>query len=125
MSFLTNSENIENIFKKHFQKSILLSLGGEVFKKGKFLLLKNYIIGNNFFFELYIEKSKKIDIVKIPYPFDLEEYEEDELIYLDYRLSTLFKESNDKKQNTELWLNHSEGRNPNKLFDNILEIKFE
>jgi len=123
---LTTSEKIEKVFEKYFQKNICLSIKDETIKKGKFLLIKNCIIGNNYYFELTIERVKKLDLVRIPYPFGLEEYPEDNLLFLDYRLSSLFK--NNKKLLAEMshWCNtKTDSKTTNKMFDNILEIKFE
>lgn len=123
---LTSSEKIEKVFEKYFQKTILLSIKDETIKKGKFLLIKNCIIGNNYYYELTIERVKKLDLVRIPYPFYLEEYPEDNLLFLDYRLSSLFK--NDKKLLTEMnqWCStKTDLKSANKMFNNILEIKFE
>jgi len=126
MNFLTSSEKIERIFEKYFQKTISLSIKDEQIKKGKFLLIKNCIIGNNYYFELTIERVKKLDLIRIPYPFDLEEYEEDNLLYLDYRLSSLFKHNKKLLDEMKYWCNNkTDLKTANKMFNNILEIKFE
>jgi hypothetical protein len=123
MNLMAPSENIEKIFEKYFQKSISLFIKGEVVKKGKFLLIKNCIVGNNFYFEFTIKREKKIDTVRIPYPFLVEEYQDENLLYLDYRLDTLFRDSK-HSQFIKQWA-LTDDKMPNKLFDNILEIKFE
>lgn len=123
---LTSSERLEKIFEKYFQKTISLSIKDEQIKKGKFLLIKNCIIGNNYFYELTIERVKKLDLVRIPYPFDIEEHPEDNLLFLDYRLSSLFR--NNKKLLNEMtqWCEtKTDLKSANKMFNNILEIKFE
>lgn len=123
MNLLAPSENIEKIFEKYFQKTISLFIKGEIVKKGKFLLIRNCILGNNFYYEFTIKREKKIDTVRIPYPFLLEEYFDENLLYLDYRLDTLFKEKKHSECIRE-WL-VVDDKIPNKLFDNILEIHFE
>jgi len=123
---LTSSEKLEKVFEQYFQKTICLSIKDEQIKKGKFLLIKNCIIGNNYFYELTIERVKKLDLVRIPYPFEIEEYPEDNLLFLDYRLSSLFK--NNKKMLNEMvhWCEtKTDLRTANKMFNNILEIKVE
>jgi hypothetical protein len=123
---LTTSEKIEKVFEKYFQKNISLTIKDEQIKRGKFLLIKNCIIGNNYYFELTIERVKKLDLVRIPYPFEIEEYPEDNLLFLDYRLSSLFK--NNKKLLNEMnqWCNtEADLKASNKMFNNILEVKFE
>jgi hypothetical protein len=125
MDFLTSSEKIERIFEKYFQKTIILSIKDYEIKKGKFLLLKNCIISNNYFYELTIERAKKLDVVRIPYPFDLDEYEDENLLYMDYRLTTLFKNDKASLDSVSAWVKKIDTKNTHKFFDNILEIKFE
>jgi len=123
---LTSSEKIEKVFEKYFQKTICLSIKDEQIKKGKFLLIKNCIIGNNYYFELTIERVKKLDTVRIPYPFEIEEYTEDNLLFLDYRLSSLFKNNKKLLNEMNIWCNIKiDPKSSNKMFNNILEIKFE
>lgn len=122
MEFLTNSENIENLFKKHFQKQTVLYLNGDEYKRGKLILTKNSILGNNFYFEFVLEKPTKIENVKIPYPFSYEEYE-DGLVYFDYRLCVLFKNNIAFEKLAKAWVDEQD-QSTNKLFDNILEMHF-
>lgn len=124
--YLSSSEKIEKIFEKYFQKNIVLTIKNEQLKKGKFLLVRNCIISNNYFFELTIERTKKLDLIRIPYPFQVEEYPEDNLLFLDYRLSTLFRNNKKLLKDMKQWCSEkSDTKSPNKMFDNILEIKFE
>ena len=125
MNFLTSSEQLEKVFEKYFQKTILLSVKDELVKKGKFLLIKNCVIGNNYYYELTIERSKKLDIIRVPYPFSMEEYEEDNLIFMDYRLTTLFQNKKELLEDIYAWTRKVDIKNPNKYLDSILEIKFE
>ena len=125
MNFISSSEKIEHMFEKYFQKTVCLTVKNEILKKGKFLLIRNHVVGNNYFFELIIERSKKIDTMKIPYPFAVEEYPDENLVFIDYRISTLC--NNDKSLVTGIqnWIKLVDMKTPNKLVDNILEIKFE
>jgi hypothetical protein len=125
MNFLTSSEKIEHIFEKYFQKTIVLSVKDEVIKRGKFLLIKNCIISNNYFFEFTIERAKKLDIVKIPYPFNLEECPTDNLIYMDYRVSSLFNNDRLLVESINTWIEKLELKNQSKFLNSILEIRFE
>jgi hypothetical protein len=125
MDFLTSSEKVEKLFEKYFQKVLTLTVNDEQLKKGKFLLIKNCVVGNNFYYELTIEKSKKLDQIKIPYPFFYEEYEEDNLIYMDYRLKTLFKNYPDTLSVINGWKQTIDTKTVSRFFDNILEISFE
>lgn len=125
MNWLTCSEKTEKLFEKYFQKTICLCVKNEILKKGKFLLIRNQVIGNNYYYDIVIERSKKLDVVKIPYPFDIEEHEDENIIFLDYRISCLFN----KNKNLELllneWIKEVDIKSTNKFFDNILEIRFE
>lgn len=125
MNFLTSSEKIERIFEKYFQKTICLSIRDEHIKRGKFLLIKNCIIGNNYFFELTIERSKKLDLLRLPYPFLIEEYPEENLMYMDYRISALVKNKKNLLDDVASLVKKIDVKNPNKLFNNILQISFE
>ena len=125
MNFLTSSEKIEKRFEKYFQKVAVISIRDETIKKGKFLLIRNCILGNNFFYEFILEKAKKQDTFKIPYPFGVEEYPDENLIYLDYRFSTLCNNNPDLVETVESWVSTLDLKAPNKLVNSILEIKFE
>lgn len=125
MNFLTSSEKIEKIFEKYFQRNISLYIKDDPIKKGKFLLIKNCILGNNFFFELTIKRGKKLDLIKVPYPFHIEEHDEDSLIYMDYRLDTLFKNKPELVDSINIWMTELDLKSTSKFFNNILEIHFE
>lgn len=115
---------IEETLCKYFQRNIKMYLDNELMKTGKLLLIKNHLINNNFFFEMIVEKTKKIDSFKIPYPFKWEEYPDDSLILLDYRIKSLSK----SKEMQEYILNVADKyiiQKPSKYFNKILEIQFE
>lgn len=124
MNLLTCSEKIEKIFEKYFQKNVSLCIKDEVLKRGKFLLIRNQVIGNNYYYEMIIERSRKLDVVKIPYPFNIEEHDKDDLIFLDYRLSSLFVPK-DHIDDLDKFIENYNIKNTNKFFDNILEMRFE
>lgn len=128
MTFSKYLQMVENLLeatlKKYFQKKIELWVGEELIKSGQFLLFRNLLDHSNYFFELHIKRKDKIDTIKIPYPYDIEEYEEDGLLYLDYRNKTLVKSHPELlKQITDFSLTQLEEKS--KFFDKILEIKFE
>lgn len=120
----TSSEIIEDLFTKYFQRRISLTINNQVYKKGKFLLIKNNVINNNYFYDLFIERDKKIDCIKVPFPFSYEEYADEGLLYFDYRLKTLFPEKN-KYINVGNLVNTISLDNKSKLIDSVLEIQFE
>jgi hypothetical protein len=92
---INQSFNLEEILKTHLQKNISITINGTEIKNGKFILFQNNILSNNFYFELTLDRGKKIDILKIPFPFKIEHYPDEGLLYLDYRFTSL---TDDKKQ---------------------------
>lgn len=116
-----NLTNIEYILQKQFQRNMKLLIQNEEIKTGQFILFRSLLWQNNFYFEFHLKGPKKIDLVKIPYPFNIEEHEEDNLIYFDYRISTLcstpaIRESIFKyKPKDQMALN--------KYFNTVLEIQ--
>jgi hypothetical protein len=116
---------LEDILKKYFQKKVSLIIDGEEIKSGTFLLYVLTIYSNNYFIEFHIKTDKKIEILKVPYPFLSEEHENENLVFFDYRLSTLCR---NKKKVVEKLMNCIEGistHKDNKFFNKILELKFE
>ena len=116
---------LEDILKKHFQKSICLTLNSEEYKCGKFTLYKLTTYANNYYIEFHIKREKKNDLIKIPYPFKIEEHEEDNLLFFDYRISTLCNKNKKLMEKIYDVSDQYEDCKKNKFFDNILEIKFE
>lgn len=116
-------EGFEKMFTKYFQKNIILRIGNDDIKIGKFLLIQNHIITNNFYFELVIENTKKIVSFKIPYPFAYDEYPEDNIIYLDYRFKTLTNKSDLNLLMKNISKIHETDK-PSKFLNSILEIQF-
>ena len=125
MNWLSCSEKMEKLFEKYFQKTISLCIKDEILKKGKFLLIRNQIIDNNYYYEIVIERAKKLDTVKLPYPFYIEEHEDDNILFLDYRITTLFNKDKNLELLLNKWIQEMQIKNTNKFFDNILEIRFE
>ena len=115
---------IEDILKNHFQKNIKLLLNDEELKSGKFLLYKLATYSNNFYIEFHIKREKKNDLVKIPYPFKVEEHLDDGLIYFDYRLNTLLNNNTQLTNKIYTLANQYPDSANNKFFDKILEIQF-
>ena len=119
-------EQIESIFKKNFQKNIEIEIDNKVVKKGRFILYKMTTITNYFHIELYIERNsnnEKIDTFKLPYPFAIEEYEDEGLFYLDYRAKTLFKQNDLCSKFQSLSANNVKDE-VLKFFDKIVVIRF-
>jgi hypothetical protein len=120
----SSSEKIENIFEKYFQKYLEIYIKDVLFKQGRFILVDNKITGNNYYYELLLERTKKIDVIKIPFPFHVEEHSSEGIMYFDYRIDTLIKYSNIKRSAIDGIITNYNNI-PSKLFDNILEFKFK
>jgi len=79
---------IEETLMELLQKDLKLYINNKQYRKGKLLLFKQ----NNYHIELTVKKND-VDIKRfeVPIPFAIEKWEEDGLVYFDYRLSTLSK----------------------------------
>lgn len=87
---MITEDYIEKILKQQFKKTLEFELNGKIFKRGKLDLYRLETYSNNFEITLMFEKPEnKIENFKLPYPFKYEYYEEDSLIFFDYRLFTL------------------------------------
>jgi len=82
---ITNTE-LEETLKNLLQKSISLEIDKKVFKTGKVILFNQKYFVINFILHTAKKKKEKVDV---PIPFSVELHKEDNLIYFDYRLSTL------------------------------------
>ncbi len=115
-------KSLDTILEKYFQKKINILIDGETIKAGQFLLSKNMIVHSNYYYELHIKRNNKIDSIKIPYPFEIEEYPDESLLYLDYRLVTIAK----NKPELVSLINETSKTTPHnhKFFNKIVEIIF-
>ena len=108
---------LEEVLKRLLQKNLRFLIGGKVFKKGKLILFKQ----NNYHLELTVQKEDETKRFEIPVPFDVEEWEEDGLVYFDYRFSTLSK-GNAGLQNL---IKKLPKQGKSKFYDTILEIEVD
>jgi hypothetical protein len=88
INILTDMEQIpgESFLLSSLQENVVFSVGGKVLKKGRLLLFKktHYFIH----FCLLTEKNTRENL-EIPFPFNVEDYSDEGLMYFDYRLSSL------------------------------------
>ena len=113
---IIENTDIERVLKNLLQKNIIIYNKNKVYKKGRLLLFKQ----NNYHLELTIEKDNNdVKHFEIPIPFSVEEWDEDNLVYFDYRLLTLAK-TNKKLYNT---LKNITTNGNSKFYDTILEIE--
>jgi hypothetical protein len=77
---------LDELLKNFLQKKISFELDKKVFKTGKVILYSQKYFYITFVLATDKKKQEKIDI---PVPFNFEVHQEDNLIYFDYRVSTL------------------------------------
>jgi hypothetical protein len=112
---LTTTERFENIPGEHFlvaclQKPITFSINNRTIKKGKLLLFKRF----HYYIQISISSEKGLrENFDIPFPFKIEAYPLDKLMYFDYRIKSLELENLPKIPDKV-----SSG-----FFDKILEIQ--
>jgi hypothetical protein len=95
---------------KCLQKQVIITMDNRTVRKGKFVLFgrSNYHIQ----FSLTNDKGNRENL-EVPIPFDIEYHDEDNLMYFDYRLTSLRVED----------LPMFEGKSPCGYFNKILEIQ--
>jgi len=107
---------IEDVLKKILQQNISIILGDKVLKKGKLVLFKQV----HYCLELSLKnKDNNIKKIELPIPFNVENWEDDNLIYFDYRLSTLAK----TKPQLQQLIQKLAVNKPHKFYNQILEIE--
>jgi hypothetical protein len=99
---------IDTTLKNHLQKEVSLFLNDKVYKTGKFILYSF----QDYHIEFDVIFNNKIKKILLPVPFNIEHYIEDNLIYFDYRIKSLY---------TELAFNEKQ----NRFYNKILEIQFK
>jgi hypothetical protein len=111
-----NGTKIEDICKFLLQKNISLELKNKQFKNGKLVIFNQ----KNFYINFVLENDKKThEKIELPIPYDIEFYQEENLIYFDYRLKCLYKFSPEIETNLIFYPKKVAG---NKFWDTILTI---
>ena len=109
---------LEKVLKSLLQAHIKLHLKGKVFKEGKLLLFRQI----HYHLELIIENLKgETKKFEIPIPFNVEEWNDENLVYFDYRLQAL------ARGNTALleMLQSLPRLSNSKFYNTIIEIEIE
>lgn len=99
---------LDKVLQQHLQKNVSFSVNNKVVKSGKFILYNFY----DYHIEFAIICKNKIKKTLIPIPFNIEHYKNENLIYFDYRIISLFSKL--KPRNCE-----------SKYYNTILEISFQ
>jgi len=111
---LINDTQIEKILKLLLQKNLSLSIKNKQLKKGRLVLFKQ----NNYHIELTVSNNGALKKFEIPIPYNIESWEDDNLIYFDYRLITLAQNNKDIHN----LITGVQKNCNNKFYDSILEI---
>ena len=114
---LISNTKLEEVLKFLLQKQLKFIIKNKQVKKGKLILFKQ----NNYHLELMMEMNGDNKKFEIPIPYDAEVWEDDNLVYFDYRLTTLGK--NNPKLQKLIRSIPKEGNN--KYYDTILEIEIQ
>jgi hypothetical protein len=108
--------DIEKACKFLLQKEIVIELKNKTHKQGKVVLFYQ----KNFYITLVMNTPKKDkEKVELPIPYGVEFYEDEDLIYFDYRIKTLSKHAPEIETNLLVYPKKISG---NKFWDSILLI---
>ena len=100
----------EDFLFNSLQKELTFHIGSKTIKQGRLLLFKRK---SSFFIQITLFNSKKEkENFEIPFPFKVEEYKEDGVMYFDYRLDALNVET----------LPHIQSKVASSYFNRILEV---
>jgi len=110
----------EELFISALQRNLSITLGNKTIKRGKLMLYKK----QHYNIQLTLVNSKlNRENFEIPIPFSVEFHSDENLIFLDYRITTLT--GNDTQMETFLRNHRVKGIEPSQYFDKILTIKIE
>lgn len=99
---------IDDILKNHLQKEISLLINNKPVKTGKFILYNFF----DYHVELAIIYKNKVKKTLLPIPFRVEHYKQDNLLFFDYRIKSLYNKLAVKLSDC-------------KYYNTILEIQFK
>lgn len=110
------SAKLDAILKNFLLRNINLVLNDKSIAEGKLISYLMNIDRNGFFLEITLENTKnKKRSNKIPFPFQYEYHLDENILYFDYRLNTIFCNRVD-----DFFSKPSEM--PNRFYNQILEI---
>jgi len=111
-----HNSNFEKIFNSLLQKNLNFELKNKKFKQGKLILYYQ----KNFYITFILNTTKRDkEKLEIPIPYDIELHEEENLIYLDYRIKTLAKYAPEMEK---CMIQYKNKLKKNKFWDTILLI---
>lgn len=108
--------DIERACKFLLQKNITIDIKNKTYKQGKLILFYQ----RNFYLTFVMDTPKKDkEKIEIPIPYGIEMYEDENLVYFDYRIKTLAKHAPEIETNLIVYPKKISG---NKFWDSILLI---
>lgn len=108
--------DVEKACKFLLQKDLVLEFKNKTYKEGKLILFYQ----KNFYLTFVMNTVKKNnEKIEIPLPYETEIYEEDNLVYFDYRIKTLAKHAPEIETNLIIYPRKNKG---NKFWNTILVI---
>lgn len=113
--------DIQNTFKALLHRQIEIE---KLSLKGKLTNLLFSTDNNGFSIELNLIVDEKNKAIRIPAPFRIENHPEDGLLYLDYRLTTIFHESRWKPILKDVNNIYTKNEFVSKFFNDIVEISY-
>lgn len=108
--------DIEKACKFLLQKNITLELKNKTYKEGKLIIFYQTNFYITFILNTVKKEKEKIDI---PIPYGVEFYDDENLIYFDYRIKSLSKHAPEIETNLLLYPKKIKN---NKFWDTILLI---
>jgi hypothetical protein len=107
----------EDFFEKYLQHTLTLVLGKKNIKQGRLIIFKR----THFFIQLTLQNSRNNkENIEIPIPFFTEYYPDDNVVYFDYRVKTLFNSMDFDDDLNNFTLKNTQ---PSQYFNRILEIQ--
>lgn len=108
--------DVEKACKFLLQKDITIDIKNKTYKQGKLILFYQ----RNFYLTFVMDTAKKAkEKIEIPIPYGIEMYEDESLVYFDYRIKTLAKHAPEIETNLIVYPKKISG---NKFWDSILLI---
>lgn len=112
------STPLENVCKFLLQKNLTFEIRNKTFKKGRLILFHQ----KNFYLVFLLEKigdPNNPEKVEIPIPFSFELHEADNLLFFDYRIKTITKDTPIVEPLLKMYSQSSTGH---RFLDTILTI---
>jgi len=108
---------IDEVFKGLLQKDIRFVLNNQTTREGKLILFNHGYFSINLNIKNY--KKNKLEVLKLPIPFNFEVYQDEGLLYFDYRVKTFVHNNSEML----ILINNIKKPHISKYYDKILIIE--